>query len=147
VIPVEQRELFDAEAGTVGDCWRCCIASILELPYEAVPHFVANEVRGESDSYWNDTQEFLREQRFVLASFALWGTNTPFLRFGIEEPRFHFTAPGHWIAAVKSPRFIEDGEPGSHVVVMNGSSIVYDPHPQRDDGHLGFTDAYLLVST
>lgn len=25
-----------------GDCWRCCIASILELPAEAVPNFVGD---------------------------------------------------------------------------------------------------------
>jgi hypothetical protein len=145
VTPVEQREMADPENGVTGDCWKCCIASVLDLPYEDVPHFVADEIEGRSDSWWNASQAFLRERGYVLASFALHGSDTPLLRFGNEEPRWHFTAPGHWIAGVKSPRFMEDGEAGGHVVVMSGSSVVYDPHPQRDLGHLGFTDAYLLV--
>jgi hypothetical protein len=31
MIPIDQR--------TESDCLRCCIASIFELPYEAVPYF------------------------------------------------------------------------------------------------------------
>jgi hypothetical protein len=51
VIPVVQRICAsgwgvgaDGVRQVPGDCVKACIASILELPYEDVPHFVAGEV-------------------------------------------------------------------------------------------------------
>ncbi len=48
MIPVPQRIIAAGTPGDPkdppGDCLKCCVASILELPYEAVPHFVAREV-------------------------------------------------------------------------------------------------------
>lgn len=46
MIPVQQRIVASgmAEGAVPGDCVKCCIASILDLPYEDVPHFVAGEV-------------------------------------------------------------------------------------------------------
>jgi hypothetical protein len=145
MIPVEQRQLYVPGEST-GDCWKCCIASILELPYEDVPHFVEQEERGEVASYWNETLAFLRPRGFTFARFGLWGDERPFLLWGSQMIRYAFHAPGHWIASVESPRKTPEGEHISHVVVMNGDKIVFDPHPQRDDGHRGFTEAYLLVA-
>jgi hypothetical protein len=43
--PVPQRIVASGyDGGLPGDCVKCCVASILELPYEDVPHFVAGEV-------------------------------------------------------------------------------------------------------
>jgi hypothetical protein len=154
VIPVEQRQLFVPDEST-GDCWKCCIASVLELPYEDVPHFAEMEEAGTVQSYWNTTQEFLRPRGFLLAHFGLWGDERPYLTWGGQKPavapdgrdiHYAFSVPGHWIAGVVSPRTDENGENIGHVVVMNGSEITWDPHPHRDEGHLGFTDAYLLVA-
>lgn len=145
MIPVEQRQLYVPDEST-GDCWKCCIASILELPYEDVPHFVEQEERGEVESWWNETIGFLRPRGLTMATFGLWGDERPFLLFGSEPIRYAFHAPGHWLASVVSPRTAPGGEHISHVVVMNGDRIVFDPHPQRDDGHRGFTEAYLLVA-
>ena len=145
MIPVEQRKLYVAGEQT-GDCWKCCLASILELDYDDVPHFVEQEERGEADSWWNATQQWLRPRGFVLAQFGLWGDEHPFLMFGSEQIRFHFTAPGHWLAGVTSPRTTPEGEHISHVVVMSGSEVAWDPHPLREQGHLGFTQAFLLVA-
>lgn len=146
MIPVEQRKLYVPGEQT-GDCWKCCIASILELPYEDVPHFV-EEAERDFSSYWNATQEWLRARGFVLATFWLRGLDKPLLNIhDREDIDYHFSAPGHWIGAVVSPRKTPEGENISHVVVMNGSEIAFDPHPARDDGHLGFTEAFLLVKT
>src|SRR5438270_13938396 len=116
--PIEQREPYDAEQGLTGDCWKCCLASILELPYEAVPHFVQLQEDGEIESYWNASLAFLRERGLTLTRFGLWGKENPYLLHGSKRIRYFFSAPGHWIASVHSPRY--DGE---HVVVMRGSSI------------------------
>lgn len=43
MIPVQQRIIASPYAKPPGDCFKCCIASILELAYEEVPHFVAGE--------------------------------------------------------------------------------------------------------
>lgn len=147
MIEVEQRQLYnpDPELKQRGDCWKCCIASILELDYDDVPHFVQLEEDGEIPSFWNATQTFLRDRGLVLAYFGLWGAEQPYLMFGNEKIKYHFTAPGHWIAGVVSPRVDADGANISHAVVMCGGDVAWDPHPRRDQGHLGYTDAYLLV--
>lgn len=148
MIPVEQRELTDIERDIVGDCWKACIASILEVPLEAVPHFFQREQDGETQSGWNETLHFLRDYKLTLTTFGLWGNDAPYLKFGNAEIRYHFSAPGHWIASVRSPRVIvKSGMYGSHAVVMRASEIVWDPHPQREMGHLGFEQGYLLTRT
>lgn len=142
--PVEQRQLHKADQ--VGDCWKVCIASILELDYDDVPHFYEQEENGEVDSGWNATQTFLRGRDFVLASFELMGMR-PFLKFRDIESRYLFTCPGHWIASVRSPRkHAVTGEEIAHAVVMHGGDIAFDPHPRRDQGHIGFENAYPLVA-
>jgi hypothetical protein len=39
---------------TMGDCFRACVASILELPYEEVPHFM--------DPKANDPAKFIHSK-------------------------------------------------------------------------------------
>lgn len=144
MIPVEQRQLYVA-GEQAGDCWKCCLASILELPYEDVPHFIEVAERNGS-SWWNETLEWLRPRGFTIVRFGLWGESQPFLLFGSRQIRYHFSAPGHWIGGVVSRRTDADSEPIGHVVVMQGSEIAWDPHPDRDQGHGGFDEAFLLVS-
>lgn len=145
VIPVEQRLLYVA-GEQAGDCWKCCIASILELDYDDVPHFAQDAEHGDSESWWNATQEWLRPRGLVLARFGLWGDERPFLMFGSDRLRWHWSVPGHWLAGVTSRRTRPNGEHIGHVVVMNGSEVAWDPHPLRDEGHLGFEEAFLLVA-
>lgn len=157
MIPVEQRDLTDEARGRVGDCWPCCIASILELPYEAVPNFFQMEQDGEIPSGWNAAMEFLRAERgLTLWRFSIWGDDSPRLVFGNERIDYHFLIPGYWIASVLSPRVREPCEPcdacgglgwqpGRHAVVMRANDIVWDPHPQREQGHLGFVEAEVFT--
>jgi hypothetical protein len=198
VIPVEQRDLTDLERGRVGDCWPCCIASILELEYGAVPNFFQREHDGESESGWNECMRFLRLFGFTLWRFGIWGPQgeTPRLKFGRDEIAYHLMPPGYWMASVLSPRVREpcgacgatgvtqpDTRPclgggdelcggecgipscpvalrlpcascegngwqrGLHTVVMRGTTLVWDPHPQRDMGHHGFVEAEFMIPT
>jgi hypothetical protein len=67
--------------------------------------------------------------------------------WGNRQIEFWFHSPGHWIASVVSPRTDPQGEHISHTVVMSGDQVVWDPHPLRDEGHLGFKQALLLVKS
>ena len=43
MIPVYQTAFGGPDSPTPGDCFRACVASILELPINEVPHFCATE--------------------------------------------------------------------------------------------------------
>jgi hypothetical protein len=132
--PVEQRILFDAETGERGDCLKCCVASLLELDYEDVPHFAAM-----GDRWWTEYASFLATHGWRLGS--AW--------FSVREDdpaRLDGWQQGYWFATVKSPRIVkDDGTPGLHYVVMREGEVAWDPHPQREDGHLGFVAGEYLV--
>jgi hypothetical protein len=108
---------------TVGDCFRCCIASILELRADEVPHFY--ESRSESIAT-KLIQDWLEPRGFRFLQIGL-ETNSYFI---LEDYlKFHHTVTG------KSPR----NQGLYHSVVGFGPEIVHDPHPSRagiihDDG-------------
>lgn len=108
VIPVDQLKLHDEN--TVGDCFRACLASILEMDPSDVPHFV--ELGG--DKWWILATEWCEENGLSLTY--------SFKANGIRE---HL--PLYWIASGKSPR----GD-FNHSVVFFGDEMVHDPHPSRD---------------
>ena len=75
MIPVAQRIHAAGGDGVIpGDCVKCCVASILELPYEDVPHFVAREVRNAEGSpleWETGLNHWLRERGYPLY-FMTW---------------------------------------------------------------------------
>lgn len=108
MIEVEQRDTTGD--GRVGDCWPCCFASILELPYEAVPNFAQMEHDGEVESAWNAAQTFLRARGLIQWSVPIWGSaeDGPRLRFGAELVDYRLHPTGYWVATVRSPRVTEE---------------------------------------
>jgi hypothetical protein len=157
--PVEQVYQFDAETGERGDCLRACIASILELERDEVPHFV-----GMGDRWWTEWMNFLHERGWAITQ---WSCGS-----GQNERPSTYRSEGYWLGVVKSPRlprpcescggqgWILDSDEGrecpycgatgttygTHMVVMEGREIVWDPHPKRADGHMGFVEGYALVA-
>jgi hypothetical protein len=107
MIPIDMTQLHDEEKGIMGDCWRCCIASILELPAGEVPHFV--ELYG--NRYLTKTRKWLEERGFWLVDTA-----------------YHCDYPGYLMGSGPSPR----DRDLFHVVVWRLSGMVHDPHPSRD---------------
>jgi hypothetical protein len=60
--------------GIGGDCWRCCIATILDLPKEEVPHFYADFVANADASNEKAearTDAWLRERGLRLEHLTL----------------------------------------------------------------------------
>lgn len=105
--PVNQT-IFKDEQGR-GNCLQACIASLLELPLEDVPHFTAM-----GEEWWFNMRDWFAERNLNVEWAA---TIVPF---------------GAWhIASVVSPRF-DDGT--THAVICNpDGEIVHDPHPDVDD--------------
>jgi hypothetical protein len=118
------QQLVDHEKG---DCWRCCIASILELPAEAVPNFVGEQEIKFGKMACDLAKRWLNERGLTLLECR----SKPF------DALNWFYLPGvYCIASVPSQRF----EKTSHAVVAQWQTdpedeyvtrfkIVHDPSP------------------
>jgi len=59
MIPLDQTIYGDGENGrSVGNCWQACIASMLDLPLDKVPHFALES----GENWYPDTREFVIKQ-------------------------------------------------------------------------------------
>ena len=88
-----------------GDCFRACVASLLDLPLEDVPHFATFGVEG---GWLLECRRWLKERGLTII-------------FTDEPPPAGCLA----IASGPTPRGAE------HAVVVRGQELVHDPHPSR----------------
>lgn len=124
------------EIGQAGDCWRCCIAAILQLPAEEVPHFLQVALDEQTHDMDPRTQRWLNERGFVLVEAS-------FIRLpcgGTGGLRDRPLVPV--IACGPTQRSKAMGQ--HHAVVMVGDKVVFDPHPD-DNGLLAIVDTYLVL--
>lgn len=107
--PVDQTKFGRGE----GNCFAACIASILEVPLEALPN-----INGYSDDeWWTKTQRWVEEN----SDYSYIEVNIT----SLEEANPIFGS-SYWIATGKSPR----GD-FRHAVVYLRGKMVHDPHPDR----------------
>jgi hypothetical protein len=112
MIPLDQTINGNGENGEpVGNCWQACVASLLDLQLDQVPHFAM-----ESPHSW-----FRSTRRFV---FQHTGFD-----LGCFVPKFPLTEPGQYVIGVgPSPRgdFL-------HAVILDGTTgeLAHDPHLSR----------------
>lgn len=124
--PVDQRKI---DAGT-GDCMTACLASLLDLPYEAVPLFREIEADG-SEQWFSVLWKFLKDNGYSFTGtwyHSVQLTTGPEIH-PFEELRERSNGVnGLFLAGGPSPRF-----PGvSHAVLIDGyGNLVHDPHPSR----------------
>lgn len=114
--PVDQICKHDPDAGLYGDCFRACVASLLELPAETVPHFLEDNC--DNETFWNRVNDFLRDYGLCMMTFgeidfAEWRKVT-----GIKNVFHTIDGP--------SPR----GDWWHSVVGCDGE-IIHDPHPTK----------------
>lgn len=102
-----------------GNCFSACVASLLELPIEDVPHF------GSDETWWATFQAWLKPRDLYAVLFKI----------GSDEQR----PPGFHVVSGRSPR-----HDALHAVVGRGAEIVHDPHPSRD-GLASIDDVVILV--
>jgi len=131
--PVTQTRFYEPDAPPDqqrGNCLTAVVASLLNLPIEAVPNFVQEDVDsgGEKD-WWVSCWTFIHEQD---AHMVLLRDHTqPASPFPLPEPGEVYTVSG------PSPRDARV----HHVVLFRDGEMVHDPHPDRT-GLLSFADDY-----
>lgn len=110
---------------THGDCFRACVASILELDIETVPHF-------HSDGCQDDGEitDRLNDWLFTHHDLIKWGYAYPgfvslddVLKFtGMNNPNIHYILHG----ATSSDE--------AHAVICRNNAMVHDPSPWPTGG-------------
>jgi hypothetical protein len=106
MIPISQTIL--SSEGVVGNCFQCCVASVLELPLEEVPHFC------KEDSWPLNFHEWLNSRGYFWIEVV--GCNSHLF---IEYSGYH-------IISGPSPR-----NKGLHGVVGLNGEPHFDPHPDK----------------
>lgn len=131
-----QKYRHDPENGVYGDCHRACIAMILDLDIEAVPHFA--EDNPAPNIFWHRVEDFL--SRYNLYTYSQ-------VYSGVEPKDVMFSVGA--LNAPRQPIYVLGGKSKRgtlHSVVCVGSELFHDPHP--DGGGIVAPDAegYLWVN-
>ena len=114
MIPVDQEFLHLAVPGQQGDCFRACVASILELPISDVPHFAQLTEGSSSAAFWNMAYDWLESRGYEYV-------------YRTRAGRDSLDKTDYQIMTGPSPR----GNGTYHAVIGKGGIIVHDPHPSR----------------
>ena len=104
----------DPENGTYGDCFRACVASILEIEPDQVPHFCEN---GEPVTDNGQLTRWLAERDLASFFTVLDGEvarDDLLEHVGAMNPDVHYMLFGK-------------NSEGDHVVVCHGSRVVHNP--------------------
>lgn len=110
--PIDQQH---SDKGN-GDCMRACVASILDLPMEAVPHFVKN---GNAAMYHSVLKAFMYAHGWKNKDV---GRHDGVLRW---KP-YHIN--GYYLASVPSANY----EGVYHAVIIDREGVVvHDPSPKK----------------
>jgi hypothetical protein len=115
--PVDQTQFVGEGAG--GNCVQASLASILDLPLDAVPHFLET---ADQPSHWELAFMDWLEERGV----------------GYIRREGEWIFDGYYLASGPSPRGV------SHMVVYRDGSLAHDPHPSRA-GILSISRTWVLA--
>ena len=131
-----------------GDCFKCCICTILDLPYDDVPNFI--EFPG--DEWWTKAVDLFKEHGYELGGRYLYNPNV----ISLESPTYgcfeKYVVPkketleslkleeginGIFLASVYSPKYQNPNEhPKDHlhsVLCDIYFNIVFDPQEEYQD--------------
>ena len=89
----------------LGDCFRACVASILEVPVAALPNFADSDDWGKRWNVWG------RDHNLQLLTWP-------------HNPDWGWLPSGYCIAGVKLP-----GVTWQHAIVAHDGKLVWNPHP------------------
>lgn len=125
-----------------GDCFRACVASILELPIEHLPNPHHPEFH-----WWDAWNEWLQDRGFNLVEWDVPKGGERPDGLGVWCP-----LDGFWIATVPSLNVEPDPErpaTGRHCIVMEGQRIAHDPSTAKkrtgwEDGDRVFSATVIL---
>lgn len=132
--PAKMLVKHDPSAGTFGDCARCCVAAMLDLAPEMVPHFYEAGSAKTDDEAWNDIQSFLAGLGLAAVAFYF---GEPATLSDVLNSMAHNNPNTYYILGGDSHNA------GHWVIALNGE-IVMDPAPSNS-GLIGPTDGYWQV--
>jgi hypothetical protein len=127
------KQTFLVEEGKVGDCWRCCIAAVVQTPAAEVPHFMLEEKEKNGCSCDPDTQQWLNGRGWCLINARQF-----------IFPRWHGGLFRGLPVIAIGPTERSRGRGKFHAVVMLEGKLVYDPHPSNA-GLTAVTEEYVVV--
>lgn len=133
----KQKYVIGNSEGIMGDCWRCCVAAVIGLPAEDVPHFV----QGSADPM-GDTQKWLNERGAILVGVR--GKPFDFTAWWDESSRESLALQLPVIQCGPTARTRQRGQ--HHAVVSYKGELVYDPHPDAT-GLIWNVEEYLIVNS
>lgn len=107
------KPVMQTVTGPTGNCMGACLASILEVPIEAVPNFF--DAGPDDTDWWNALRVWLR--KFGLSIITLTFTEAAQWRW--------LRLSGYHIVSGPSPRL----EGMHHATVWHDGAMVHDPHP------------------
>jgi len=107
----QDQTILTTTPGTIhGDCFATCVASILDLDRQEVPHFM------ETDPWWPGFQKWLFARGLDCEARKGTGPNGEVTEF----------PTGYWIGSGRSPN-----ADCNHAVVMLDDQLAHDPNPSR----------------
>jgi len=118
--PVKQSILHDPENNQYGDCFRACIASLLELPIDEVPHVLNSP---KPSRWYEDILQWLGKRGLAYIEYRVTDEDMKHwqLLWGVDNLHIYHIITG------QSPR---DKKIYHSVIGLNGQ-IVFDPHPDN----------------
>lgn len=119
----EKKTAMTEDMRTDGDCFRCCVATVLRMNYDDVPEFN----KPDEDQWVGNLSRWCRGRGLSMVMVRPHG----------ETVWAHFLSHGLWIAGGPGPRGVD------HAVVYDGPNLLHDPHRSRE-GLLEVTEAIVL---
>ena len=128
MIPVDCTvKVHDPANGQIGDCHRACVASLLDLPVDDVPHFFDYPVS-------EGGERGLAEQEKWLAKRGLFNLELPFTSESLDDVLSFISAYSgdtYYMLVAKS----RSGQ--NHCVIAQGNKIIHDPTYGNPHGVVG----------
>ncbi len=127
VKPVNSLFRHDPEEGSIGDCHRAVIASLMEMRAEEVPHFFDYPVDQPSDKGLDAANKWLSQ-------YGLFHLGLPMKADSLEEAL-------KWAAVYSAKLYYTltalSKAGNNHIVVCKGKRVVHDPTFGKPHGIVG----------
>lgn len=131
MIPIIQTKISSKDGSISGNCFRACIASILEIDIDSIPAFEDMEAGKWQIPFMN----FLSENGYEFEGTGRFGNEFHDNLFKTYEG-----VDGYIIVGGKSPReWVTRG----HAVVYKNGEMVHDPHPSGE-GLIELENYYMI---
>lgn len=114
--PIRQIVPHKPDKGQIGDCFRACIASLLELPAEEVPHFCDGPEPSKDHAWYRRANAWLKQRGMIYMVYDYSEHSRRHLVENVGGGVYHI---------LEGKSFSGD----DHCVVGKDGEVVFDPCP------------------